>query len=183
MKTLKLGGASRLWWLLLTVGILFIIGGFAYWFWPVAGYAVTSILFGWMLVVLGIVQLCVASGANRPSGRGWWIAGGIINLVIGFMLVGNLFLAEAVLPYFMAIIFFYAGLMTLSTGFLRHEGLRWLHIINGILLLIIAGIFCFGGITRAIAMVSFMAAFAFIYWGFTLSSLAIDLKPRSADGE
>ncbi|MDE7387133.1 MAG: DUF308 domain-containing protein [Muribaculaceae bacterium] len=181
MKTLNATGSSRLWWLLLAVGILFIIGGFAYWFWPVAGYAVTSVLFGWMLVAVGAVQLCVSTGANRPKGRGWWIAGGIINLVIGFMLVGNVFLAEAVLPYFMAIIFFYAGVMTFASGFIHRGSLRWLHIVNGVLLLIIAGIFCFGGITRAIAMVSFMAAFAFIYWGFVLSSLAIDLKPRIAD--
>lgn len=180
MKTLNAStGVSRLWWLLLAVGILFIIGGFAYWIWPVTGYAVTSVLFGWMMVAVGAVQLCVASGANRPKGRGWWIAGGIINLIIGFMLVGNVFLAEAVLPYFMAIIFFYAGVMTLASGCIWRGSLRWLHIINGVLLLIIAGIFCFGGITRAIAMVSFIAAFAFIYWGFTLSSLAIDMKPRA----
>ena len=55
-------GSSKYWWLLLLAGILLIIGGFAYWFWPAAGFAVASLLFGWLLVVIGVVQLCVSAG-------------------------------------------------------------------------------------------------------------------------
>ena len=29
-------GTTRLWWLVLLIGILLVIGGFAYWFWPTA---------------------------------------------------------------------------------------------------------------------------------------------------
>ena len=64
-------GSTRLWWLLFALGILMIIGGFAYWIWPAAGYAVASVMFGWMLVATGVVQLCVISGNDRPRGWGW----------------------------------------------------------------------------------------------------------------
>ena len=53
MKALNVNyvGQTRLWWLVLLVGILLVIGGFAYWFWPNAGYAVASQIFGWLLVL------------------------------------------------------------------------------------------------------------------------------------
>ena len=33
-----------------------VIAGFVYWFFPVQGYAVASTLFGWMLIMAGVVQ-------------------------------------------------------------------------------------------------------------------------------
>ncbi len=79
MKSSKLNfwGVSRYWWVVLVVGILMVLCGFAYWLWPVAGYAVSSQIFGWMLVLAGIVQLCVAAGPDHPRGWGWWLTGGV----------------------------------------------------------------------------------------------------------
>ena len=69
MKKLNLNywGKSSLWWVVLIVGILMVVSGFAYWFWPVAGYAVASQIFGWMLILAGIVQLCVAAGDRKST--------------------------------------------------------------------------------------------------------------------
>ncbi len=63
MKSLKINywGHTRYWWIVLILGILMVLCGFAYWLWPVAGYAVSSQIFGWLLVLAGIVQLCVRS--------------------------------------------------------------------------------------------------------------------------
>ena len=76
MKALSLNfwGQTKAWWVVLVVGILFVIGGFCYWFWPVAGFAIASLIFGWLLILAGIVQLCVSAGINRPRGWGWLIA-------------------------------------------------------------------------------------------------------------
>ena len=89
MKALSLNfwGQTKAWWVVLVVGILFVIGGFCYWFWPVAGFAIASQIFGWLLILAGIVQLCVSAGINRPRGWGWWIAGGVIDMFVGFCLV------------------------------------------------------------------------------------------------
>ena len=48
MKNFNLSfwGRTKSWWIVLTVGILMVICGFAYWIWPVAGYAVSSQIFG-----------------------------------------------------------------------------------------------------------------------------------------
>ena len=171
-------GQTKAWWLISLVGILLIIGGFAYWFWPAAGFAVASQIFGWLLVLAGIVQLCAAAGPNRMRGWGWWIAGGVIDMFIGFMLVRSIMLSEAVFPYFLGIIFIYWGIEALANGFTRRTGRSWwLSIINGILLCIIGFFFFEAGFVSNMMMVSFLASIAFIYWGFTVAIAGYDLKP------
>lgn len=64
-------GFSKSWWLVLIAGIVMIICGFAYWFWPDAGYAIASQIFGWVLILVGVVQLIVAAGPRYPKGWGW----------------------------------------------------------------------------------------------------------------
>ena len=112
MKSLnfRFWGQNKYWWTILILGILMVLCGFAYWFWPVQGFAVSSQIFGWLLVLAGVVQLCAAAGPHRPKGWGWWITGGIIDMFIGFMLVRSVILSEEVFPYFIAIIFLFWGI-------------------------------------------------------------------------
>lgn len=169
-------GTSRYWWLLLVLGILLIVGGLGYWLWPAAGYATAAMLFGWLLLGAGVVQVCVAAERNHPRGWGWWLVGGIIDIFIGCMLVSNIFLAEAVLPWFLAFIFAYWGFMAMFRSF--NGGTGWgIYLINGILLLIISGFFMYGGYQRQEIMVSLITSLAFIYWGFSVSAVAYDMRP------
>ena len=103
-NSLNYFGQSKYWWIVLIAGILMVISGFCYFLWPTIGYAVSSQIFGWLLVLAGIVQLCVSSYNDRPKGWGWWLAGGIIDLFIGFMLVRSVILSEIVFPYFISIV-------------------------------------------------------------------------------
>lgn len=176
-SNLNFYGQSKLWWVVFIIGILMVLGGFCYWFWPVAGYAVASILFGWLLIVAGIVQLCVASGENRPRSWGWWIAGGVIDLFIGFMLVRSVPLAEAVFPYFMAFLFIYWGLEQFVSASSANRKMWWLGIINGILLCIIGFMFVESGLRATIFMSSFLVSIAFIYWGFSISMVSYEMRP------
>lgn len=169
---------SRIWWLVITVGVLLAIGGLCYWIWPVMGYAVASVLFGWLLITAGVVQICVGAGENRPKGWGWWLLGGVIDMFIGFMLVRNVILAEAVFPYFMAFIFIYWGLESLVSSVAKGRKYWWLSLINGILLCIIGYFFVEGGISSTIFMSSFLVSIAFIYWGFTLAMAGYEMRPE-----
>lgn len=181
MKTLfqKFMGESRYWWVILLVGILMVICGFAYWFWPVAGYAVASQIFGWLLILAGVVQLLQASGPNAGRGWGWWLAGGVIDIFIGFMMVRSIVLSEAVFPYFLAFIFIFWGISALCAS-VQQSGRRywWLQLINGILLLLIGFFFIEAGWIQDMAMTSFLTSLAFIYWGFSLAMLSYDMKPE-----
>ncbi len=174
----KVLGQTKYWWAILIVGIVLVLGGFAYWFWPAAGYAVISQIFGWLLVLTGIVQLCAAAGPNQPKGWGWWIASGIVNMFIGFVMVRSIFISEFIFPFFLALIFIMAGIMALCASVQkRHQNYWWLNLINGILLLIIGFMICDGGYRADEAMVSFIAALGFVYWGFTVAMTALDLRP------
>lgn len=181
MKALSLNfwGQTKYWWIVLIVGILLVLGGFAYWFWPAAGFAVASQIFGWLLVLAGIVQLCVAAGVNRPRGWGWWICGGVIDLFVGFLLVRSVILSEIVFPYFLAIVFIFWGVASIIASVsTRSNSYWWMYLINGILLLIIGFFFLEAGWVQDMMMVSFLSALAFIYWGFTIAMTSYDMKPR-----
>ena len=179
MKTLNnLFGQSKYWWLILIVGIVLVLGGFAYWFWPATGYAVISMIFGWLLILFGIVQLCVAAGSHQPKGWGWWIASGVVNMFIGFIMVRSIFVAEFIFPFFLALIFIIAGISALCSSVQRQRpSYWWLNLINGILLLIIGFMICDGGYRQDEEMVSFIAALGFVYWGFTVAMTALELRP------
>lgn len=180
MKTpdLRMIGGTRLWWLVLCVGILLVLGGFAYWFWPVAGYAIASQIFGWLLILAGIVQLCVAVGPNHAKQWGWWLVGGVLDIFIGFMLVRSIILSEVVFPYFLAFIFIFWGIEAFARCAMGGK-LWWLRLINGILLCIIGYFFLEAGWVQNMWMVSFLTSIAFIYWGFTLALTAYSFRPKA----
>ena len=181
MKALfqKFMGESRYWWVVLLAGILMVICGFAYWFWPVAGYAIASQIFGWLLILVGIVQLLMASGPHAGKGWGWWLVGGVIDMFIGFMMVRSIVLSEAVFPYFLAFIFLFWGMCALCAA-VKQSGRKywWLQLINGILLILIGFFFIEAGWIQDMAMTSFLTSLAFIYWGFSLAMLSYDMKPE-----
>ncbi len=170
-------GTSRAWWVVLVVGILMVICGFAYWFWPVSGYAIASQIFGWLLILTGIVQLCVATGPDHAKAWGWWLAGGIIDMFIGFMLVRSILLSEEVFPYFLAFVFILWGIEALIGACYRRNKYWWLGIINGILLCLIGFFFLEAGWVSDMLMVSFLTSIAFIYWGFTIAIASYELRP------
>ncbi len=186
MKALSLNfwGQSKYWWIVLVVGILFVIGGFCYWFYPERGFAIASQIFGWLLVLVGIVQLCVSAGINRPRGWGWWIAGGVIDLFVGFCLVRSVILSEIVFPYFLAIVFIFWGIASIIASVSsRQRRYWWLYLLNGIFLMIIGFFFLEANYWQNEWMVSFLTALAFIYWGFTIAIASYDMKPTLPEGE
>jgi uncharacterized membrane protein HdeD (DUF308 family) len=171
-------GATRAWWVLLVVGIIFVVAGFAYWLYPFAGYYVATTLFGWMLVAVGVVQLCVSASATRSKGRGWWLAGGVVDMFAGFVLVRNLFVAETIFPYFLALVFIYWGVAQLAgLAWQPRHTHRWLRAVNAILLLLIGFMFVEEGYMANVANIALLTSIGFIYWGFTMAVGAAELRP------
>lgn len=177
---MKFWGESKYWWLILLIGIILIFSGFAYWLFPAIGFAIASQIFGWLLVLTGIIQLCVSAGANRPRGWGWWLAGGVVDLFIGFLLVRNILLSEFVFPYFIAFVLFLWGFSAIFSSIANRERRGWwLYLINGILMLFLSYFFLEAGYVGNMMTISFLTALAFIYWGFTLCTVGYDLRPRN----
>lgn len=172
-------GCTRWWWTILVVGILMFLSGFLYWIFPIWGYVTVANLFGWLLIVSGIVKLLVSGSTNRPKGWGWWLAGGIINIFLGFLLIRSVVLTEILLPFFFAILFFFWGLNTIIGAIASHrQRYWWINLLNGVILLIISYFFIETGFLQDMIMISLLTSVAFIYWGFSLMIIANDMRPE-----
>lgn len=180
MTVISFWGKSRYWWALLVIGVLLIPCGVWLVASPAAGYAALSSLLGWVLILLGVLELVIASDTGRHThGWGWWIAGGILDILIGFLLVGNLVLSEIVLPYFFAFALLYRAIKNIIAGITldkAYQG-RWLYLLHGILLLVASLFFFLAPFLATIVMV-YVCAFIFIYWGISLIVFSFDLKPE-----
>ena len=178
-------GKNKYWWTILLPGILLIPCGCWFLFSPSIGYFTITTILLWMLILTGIVQLIVAF--NTPAhteGRGWWLAGGIVDIFIGFMMLGNIGFSAMLLPYFFAFVFLYKGVAYLISSFCTasHRRAWWLYLINGLLLLILAALFFFSPFSAMIA-IDFLIGVSFIYWGISLIFFSLDLRPNNKDYE
>ena len=70
--------AVRYWWLLLIIGIALFVVGILIFVYPTQSYLGMSLVFGWLMLFSGILEV-VLSSANKHfiTGRGWMMAGGI----------------------------------------------------------------------------------------------------------
>lgn len=85
------GGCSPSSGRLLAAGILI----FAY---PNRGYLALATLFGWLMFLSGILEAAL-SAMNRHfvTGRGWMAVGGLIEIILGLILIFNVSLSEITL--------------------------------------------------------------------------------------
>ena len=94
--------AVRYWWLLLIIGIALFAVGVLIFVYPAQSYLGMSLVFGWLMLISGILEV-VLSSANKHfiTGRGWMMAGGIIEIILGIILIFNVALSAATLPIFL----------------------------------------------------------------------------------
>ena len=90
MKTIfdELQQEVKNWWISLILGILYVIVAISLMFSPLSGYAVLSILFSVSMLFSGLLEISFAvSNRRRVSSWGWYLAGGIIDMILGFYLI------------------------------------------------------------------------------------------------
>jgi len=134
--------AIRHWWLLMLAGILCIVLGIVVFVFPLESYVTLSLLFGILMLVVGAAQLIVsATSGNYLMMRGYFIVGGIIDLLIGIFLCVNPGVSLIALPIVMGICLLYHSFMIIAFGgdleTFRLSGSAWV-ICGGILLLILS---------------------------------------------
>ena len=81
---------NRYWWLMLIIGILSILCGIWVFRNPVESYFALAVYFSIMFILYGIGEIVNAFAGQRYRNWGWGLAVGILDLVIGFILLGNL---------------------------------------------------------------------------------------------
>ena len=152
----------RYWWTYLIGGILLLVVGVLVLMYPVTSYAGLSLYFAAAILVNGIMQI-IFSVNNRTvlSGWGWYLTGGIIDLIVGGYLLTYPVVAAATLPLYIGFWLMFRSFSAISTSLdLRAMGMQgwgWLLVIALLTLALAVGIlFNPGlGVLTAISFTSF----------------------------
>lgn len=133
---------GKSWWIVLVTGILSVLLGLLFLFWPGKTIVVIAVIFGVWLIVSGIVQL--VQGFNAELGTGERVLAvivGVISIVLGVLCFrGGIANGVYILSLFVGFSFLFRGIWQFIVG-LQNKGAsgRGLLIFSGILG-IIAGI-------------------------------------------
>jgi len=104
MKTVfdEIQHSVKNWWMSLILGILYIGVALCLMFAPLSSYVALSIIFSISMLVSGILEILFAISNKHVSSWGWYLAGGIIDLIIGIYLVAYPMVSMEVIPFLMA---------------------------------------------------------------------------------
>ena len=170
---------TKYWWLPLLFGALFVAAGIGILLFPEESYKALTTVIGIILLISGTTQL-VNSINNRKYifGFGFQLGGGVVDLVLGILLIVNPLILLKIITFFVGIWLIVSGLILVSRALdVRKEGLKgWTReLILGIFLLVLAILFFFHpeilGLTIAI-----WTALAFIILGIFRIILTFQLR-------
>lgn len=171
--------AVKNWWISLLLGLLYILIGVVLMFTPLAGYVALSVLFSVAMFVSGTLEIVfAASNRKNISSWGWYLAGGIIDLILGVFLMANVGLSMAVLPFIVAFWLMFRGFS--STGYamdLKHYGTHnwgW-YMAFGILAILCSIAIIWQPGLGAFSLV-YMIAYALLIMGIFRVMLSFELK-------
>ena len=172
--------AIRYWWLLLAVGLLLLAVGILIFLFPARSYLELSMLLGWVILLAGILEV-VLSATNRHfiTGSGWMLAGGIIEMILGLVLIFNVALAATMLPLLLGFWLLMRAFSTIGLGSdmrtLEISGAGWT-ILMGILLLICSLWILFQPVGVGTSAVIVWVGITMLFAGAAACTLAMQLR-------
>lgn len=156
------------WWTTLVVGILFLCFGVWMLSTPVTSYVALAVIFSILMFVSGISETYFAVAYRKHYKRwGWYLTGGIIDLIIGALLIIYPLLSLAVLPFFVGFWLLFRGIIAIASAIeLRDYANRswgWL-LLTGIITVFFS-FFVFANPLFGSISVVLITSFAFIAMG------------------
>ena len=181
----KASRAVKHWWLMLIAGILCIAAGICVFVFPVESYVALSILFGIVMLLTGIGQLIIAStSGNYLMMRGYFIVGGIMDLILGIFLCVYPGVTLVVLPFMMGLWLMYHSFILIAFGgdmdTFKVSGSASM-IILGILVLILSIFVLLNPFSAGVVTVLVVAGAGLLLLGITFCVLAAKLRDLKKD--
>ena len=181
----RIGSAIRHWWLMLVVGILSVIAGILVFVFPLETYVTLSIAFGILMLLVGAAQLILsASSDNYLMMRGYFIVGGVLDVLLGLFLCLYPGITIFLLPILLGIWLLYHSFMMIAFGGdlgtfgLRGQGET---VAGGILLLLLSILILMNPFSAGIAAVVVLTGVGLVIFGLTLMMLSIRLRRLHID--
>lgn len=172
--------AIRYWWLLLVVGAALFVVGLLVFAFPARSYLGLSMLFGWLMLLSGVLEV-VLSSVNRHfiTGRGWMLAGGIIEIILGVILIAHIALSAATLPLFLGFWLLLRAFAMIGLGgdmrTLEIPGAGWT-LFSGVLLMICSLWILFRPLVVGSAAVIVWVGISLLFAGVGAMSLSLQLR-------
>lgn len=176
----KASRAIRHWWLMLVAGILCIAAGICIFVFPVESYVTLSIMFGVLMLLVGAGQLVIAStSGNYLMMKGYFIVGGILDLILGIFLCVYPGVTLVVLPFMMGLWLMYHSFMLISFGgdmdTFKISGSGSM-VILGILILVLSIFVLLNPFSAGVVTVLVVAGAGLVLLGVTFCVAAAKLK-------
>jgi uncharacterized membrane protein HdeD (DUF308 family) len=175
--------AVKHWWLMMVAGILCIIAGICVFVFPLESYVTLSVLFGVLMLLTGAAQLIIASSSgNYLTMKGYFIVGGVLDVILGIFLCVYPGVSLVALPIMMGLWLMYNSFVIIAFGgdmdTFKLSGGGML-IVLGILLLVLSLFVLLNPLSVGITTVLIVAGAGLILFGLTL--FTISLKIRDLD--
>ena len=170
----------RFWWATSVVGILMIIVGLVMMIFPTISYLVLSSIVGVVIFVSGISNLALAANShNIMVGKVWVFANGIVEVLLGFILMFSVAVSELILPVLLGLWMLFKALNIIGVSddmsILEMPGASWT-MLMGILTLLCAFIVISQPLIFGATAVVLWSSIALIILGATLFLYSLQLK-------
>lgn len=157
---LSVDRSLRHWWVFLIRGILFIIVSIWMIASPLTSFVALGFIFGLIIFIAGLGELLHAVKGNTEANRGWHIFLGIVDLILGVVLMGHIAASVAILRIIVGIWFLIRGFSLIS--FSRTLKRSWLLTISGIITVIFGLMIIFNAVFGSITLITLIAVAFFI---------------------
>lgn len=176
----KAGRAVRHWWMLMLAGVLCVAAGIAVFVFPLESYVALSICFGVLMLIVGAVQLIIASTSNNYlMMKGYVIVGGVLDLILGLFMCLYPGITLMLIPIMLGIWMMYHSFMIVAFGGdldtfnVKGNGLV---IAAGVLLLLLSILILMNPFGVGVAAVVVMAGIGLLLFGIILCVMSLKLK-------
>jgi len=163
---LSLDRRLRHWWVFLIRGLLFIAVSIWMIASPLTSFVALGFLFGLVIFITGLGELLHAVKDKTETNRGWHIFLGIVDLVLGLVLMAHVAAGVAILRIVVGVWFIIRGLSLIS--FSRALKRSWLLTVSGILVAIFGLLIIFNAGFGSITLITFIALAFFITGTFNV---------------
>lgn len=166
----------RNWWVFLIRGILFLLVGIYLLASPASGYLALSFLFGLIILLTGIAELLRAYQDRGTGNRGWHLFIGLVDILLGLILVSHLAASMTILRIIMGFYFLFKGITVLTFRSMFNRSAWWL-VLGGLIVVIFVFMIWFNPVFGTASILLF-TALAFILTGILNINLGLRMRPR-----
>ena len=161
-------------------GILCVAAGITVFAFPVGSYMTLGLIFGFLMLIVGVLQLIVAaSSGNFFAMRGYLIVGGILDIILGLFLCINPSVTMLLMPILLGIWMLYHSFIIMALGgdmaMFNVSGSGWV-VAGGVLLMLFSIFILVNPMSAGVTAIVVLTGLGLIIFGILLCALSVTLR-------